>query len=90
MGNLRGFAYLVREAGLGALSRENDQALFVAGRGNPAANVHSPDYSRGCVPRPERPLTLSLSPSGGEGTKNWSLSLAEGEGGGEGVERLHE
>ena len=41
------------------------------------------------VPRPGRPLTPSLSPSGGEGIKSCSFSLAEGEGGGEGVERLH-
>ena len=47
-------------------------------------------YSRRRVPRRERPLTLSLSPFGGEGIKRCSLSLGEGEGGGEGAVPLPE
>ncbi|MGH7299511.1 MAG: CHC2 zinc finger domain-containing protein [Candidatus Rokuibacteriota bacterium] len=39
-----------------------------------------PDYSRMGVPRPARPLTLTLSASGGEGIETAPLSLGEGEG----------
>jgi hypothetical protein len=39
MGNIRGFAYLVREVGLGALSQGGVEALFVTARGHPATNV---------------------------------------------------
>ena len=56
--------------------------------GRRTIRLPSLSYSRTRVQRPGRPLTLSLSPSGGEGIINSRLSLAEGEGSGEGVATL--